>query len=692
MTYNLRQLSGLDQDESDTTSDSPTPSVSQISVSSRASPEQPVVTQSGRSKRLNVPRLLWNREITGRDRNNSIRSMVSSDIKPWKSWKTASGDVLSLAWSPDGTKFAAGSTTLTDAYNLKKNLLFGDLTLNNLYEVPDHWVPRQTHNLGSDDRLFTTVSTVRWAGDRLFTASYDKTVKIWDVEHGRRLSCRQTLRHDSKVVDMALSAHHLNLVATGDGSAGERTFKVWDIRDDQNSPSYTVLPITHRARNGFDLIPTNLAWGHTAHTSEYLLGGMSERKQKMDDEDEDKEAHRIPQGGFLGLWRMEQASMTPIKLTPDSQNVFDIKWHPFLPRFAAATTPVAHGSLSTHSVLTIFDLASDKFKSRLSFDCEARDINEATFCPMDATYVTASCTNGKTYVWDSRKAAKPVHKLQHGASQQPLNPHYSPELTDGGVNVALWGTTIDQFYTGGSDGKLKQWDIRRAPEDSLVKTTLSLKEGIVSGAFSEDNSHLAIGSHGGGIHVLSSGPCADPDETEFIEINPDEPELTTDKTEEPEPESGIALANQLISSGQLEMHPIYGPGQGRSYEGPFASWARDIRPDAPLEEIRQAPLLEEFQNLQFDGPPIQDRPGLDDAERRLMRQHYNLAYAHSAPFREKRKRERKAKRDKKRKRESSAVGSSATPVPVKKKKPKKSKSRSLSTNHSHEVVDLTGVD
>ncbi|KAJ5655641.1 hypothetical protein N7507_007591 [Penicillium longicatenatum] len=526
---------------------------------------------------------------------------MTSDLRPWKSWKGASNDVVALAWSPDSTKFAAGATAQPDEYNRKHNLLLGDLVNSALYELPGHWTPRPPSSTATEERLYTSVADMQWVGDRLYTASYDNTVKIWDAA-GQHPSCLQTLEHSSKVVVMALSKSKPNLIATGTDS-----FHLWDVQEGQAPTCVDMSIVRHPRQKSIDLAPTTLAWGHTASTNHVLVGGMAERT--LDE-------YKVPNHGHLALWTIGQGSVTPRKLVPDSQNVFDIKWHPFLPKFTAATTysQAMQLPLKTRTVLQIYDCIDGNFTFTGRFPCPAADVNETSFCPMDSTYITASCTDGRTYVWDVRfPDNKSILQLSHGTPLHPLSHKQPRELTDYGVSVALWGTSMDQFYTGGSDGFLKQWDIRRAPEDALVANIANFTEGITSGAFSEDKSHLLIGSHGGGIRVLSTGPCSDPEKLGF-EFN-SAPEPPTRDI------SGREASRALISNDEIERHPIYGPGQGPNYQGPYARWARDISEDTPLDQVSRFPLKDEYQLRQLCGPKGQNQGELDlNAQRELKKQ------------------------------------------------------------------------
>ncbi|KAJ5999652.1 hypothetical protein N7481_000061 [Penicillium waksmanii] len=635
ITYNVRALVGLELEpaeaeaadrsrgnEASSGASSPRPSNTSLISSTPVDSQTPQSLGSGSSReRPSIGHLLRNRQ-QGRFISNSYYNHAYTDrlseLTPWRSWKGASNDITSIAWSPDGTRFAAGATTHGGDYNRGNNLVLGDLSRNSLMELPDHWIRRENPTSTQDSRLFATVSSTQWVGEQLYSASFDKTVKMWDIGYGA--SCVRTLTHDAQVEVMAASKYRPNLLATGTKSG----FRLWNLG---SLVSYENLHLArYSGQKNVELSPTNLIWGNSPGTRNLLVGGMVQRT-------DDAEDIHVARYGHLGMWKLEESSVTTIKLSPDSQNIFDIKWHPSMPTFATASSMRDHksyppGSQSLVNVYSYNPSASKAIHSH-SFACPAVDINETTFCPFGSNHMTASCTDGSTYVWDVRYPNTLLHKLRHGEADYPINHEIRREYADVGVRAALWGTSIDQFYTGASDGFLKQWDIRRATEDALVSNVAKFNDGVMGAVFSPDNAHLLVGDNAGGIHVLSSGPCADPEPGLFnFEYAPVQEQACDNQPEQPSSEmTGVAAARQLLESCQLTINPLYGPVQGPKYSGPFARWPRGIDADAPAESVAQAPLLEEHQLRQFQGPPLKDRNGLDEHSRKELQRVFNLAHA-----------------------------------------------------------------
>ncbi|OOF94436.1 hypothetical protein ASPCADRAFT_172294 [Aspergillus carbonarius ITEM 5010] len=561
-------------------------------------------------------RMLQRRELGVRV-SRQLCSTINEHFKLAKTWKGASNDVIVLAWAPDGTQFAVGATAQCDEHNMEynrnNNLVLGDMVNNRLTELPDHWVSRPSGRAATsrtvhDDRLWMSVTSIEWWDDALFTASYDNTVKMWNTSN-QNASCFRTLRHDSKVEVMARSNFEGNLLATGTRSVG-----IWRLAE--STHSLLELPRA-RSRKDRELVPTSLAWGAIKATGNILLAGMCERDDGM------------PQTGLLAGWHIGEASTTPMQFSPNSQNMFDIKWHPTLPIFAAATS-VGHGlvkknSKETRSFVRLYQPLSSR-TCTMEFECPALDINEVNVCPMDPNYVTASCTDGVTYVWDHRRPDQVLHKLRHGEPLNQVDETISREQADVGVRIALWGDRIDDFYTGASDGVLKKWDILRAPENVLVQDTAKFEEEIMCGAFSKDRSNLLIGDAAGGIHLLSPAPFSSTEGLSMDFKPASKPQLRLPRDGYgSDPESGIRRGAELLSSGKLDRHPIYGVGQGPRYDGPFAAWARPE--GTPQDQIARTRLKDEVQLRQLHGVRPECRIGLDKVSREDVKAQIKLAHS-----------------------------------------------------------------
>ncbi len=146
--------------------------------------------------------------------------------------------------------------------------------------------------------------------------------------------------------------------------------------------------------------------------------------------------------GLLAAWKVAQGSLVPVPLQPNAQNIFDVKSHPFLPWFATGSSVSTMGTNGTgrdiRSLVRIYE-PSTKPRCAIEIDCPALDINDVSFCPVDRFHISASCTDGITYVWDFRKSSQILHKLCHGDAINQLDEELTREQADVGVRVALWG-------------------------------------------------------------------------------------------------------------------------------------------------------------------------------------------------------------------------------------------------------------
>lgn len=586
--------------------------------------------------------LLRQRELgilSGRGFRNvktELQLKTSQKLSPYRSWKGASGDVVACAWAPslESSTFAVGAAAHTDEqdlqYNRPRNLLLGNMINNTLQELPDHRIPRPLPNTISqgpnadqavydacDPMVYTTVSSLQFSidGRRLYTASHDKTVKIWDVSSS---SCIKTLHHDALVSELDVSNYFRDVFAAATKTIANSIHVYFPESDDSSDLKLSCAPFeSPRAKSGRKgtLFPGCVRWGRTPNTSRLLLAGFQQWGGQCDSRAE---------GGEICLWDV-QAGVS-VKVSPGVQSVFAATWHPTLDLFAIGggagrNRPLTHPT-TTRTVVRTWDVRSLP-RYTVEYECPAMDMQDVTFNPSYPNIVTAGCTDSATYVWDFRKPEHYLHRLQHGRPLLDWEHNKSQEEGDPGVMMTLWGMEGALLYTGSSDGIVKSWDIMRAPEDVHVGDIGDLGAGVQSGAFSPDFSHLLVGDSDGGVHILSSAPVEGWADTgdqgriepiEFIQAR-DVPQTVPDD-DNPGTE-GIEAATELLDSGCVMLDPRFGAGQGPNYRGPYARHAR-------VQTEEALPLRPEFEALQPFSSGGQENLSISRTRQNLMEERRRL--------------------------------------------------------------------
>ena len=556
------------------------------------------VHQSGRC----ISSLLRNRELglTSRGRHvgtvNQIHQLKSEMIEPWKDWKGASGDVVAVAWSADSNVYAFGAAAHTNIediqYNRPCNLLLGNLSSNQIKELPDHRVDRprpdsipsgpnanQAVYDACDPKVYETVTSIAFSptGDRMFTASHDSTVKIWDISDGKQ-QCLSTLPHEAWVTSVEISGYRQGLFATASKCVKDAVRIYYD-----NACYVNFSASRAESRPDWKIYPECLRWGPNAYNSHLLLAGFQQWDQQED---------LISGGGQLCLW--DANAFESIKVTPSSQSVYAAAWHPTQPFFATGGAPGNNiiDKANTKTVVRTWDVRNPK-RYQVEYECPALDMQDITFCPSNSNIVTAGCTNGVSYVWDWRWPDQPLHRLKHGRPLVDLDHTREREEADTGVMLSLWGPGGSLFYTGSSDGMIKAWDVRRHPKDVLISNIANYNVSIQSGAFSPDGNNLLVGDAEGGIHILSSAPCGPRSNIRstdaYIDLvrAPDGSGLKIDHQDDNPGTEGIEAAKSLIESGQLQYHKELGVGQGPNYQGPYATYARKEAAESSHGRLRR---------------------------------------------------------------------------------------------------------
>lgn len=484
--------------------------------------------------------LLLAREISGNryggmrrleNFTNEFHKILENGLQIRSEFTNCAGDVSTVCWISNQA-YIAGTTVHMDfhnqQYNKPGNLVLGSISRGNatLKAYADHRVVRPIVQKGEnssaamretqDPWLYTSVvfSDYDPLHDRGFTSSFDKTVKAWKIDSaGGSMRCIGTWEHQGPAnFVQASSFEHpdFGLVATA-ADVPTNAVRVYKVDNDDgrfSGSSYTSFSCSRINTNNLDTdkwtyCPSTMKWGLETSVRHYLLVGYSPRSISGDDGDIAPESLNT---GELCLWDAITGRSIHIR-GANSQNVFEVLWHPYQPVFIAATSAkgIDFKDNKVKTQVRIFGRSNEfngDFSELKALDCMAADINELTIMPnsVSHSYVTAGCTDGKTYVWDTALTDKPIHVLAHGPPLEGIRINDAED--DTGVKFTAWGSSLDRFYTGSSDGVVKVWNVR-SEKKVKGKVILEASAQISFGAFSPDRSRLVIGDASGRVFVLS---------------------------------------------------------------------------------------------------------------------------------------------------------------------------------------------
>ncbi|KAI0882426.1 WD40 repeat-like protein [Annulohypoxylon maeteangense] len=610
-----------------------------------------------------VPSLLLAREIVGNrlgatrryvNFNTALKSNREDYLEPKVEWTNCAGDIMTIAWTPDSTRFICGTTTHSDShnqqYNKPGNLLFGSVAENTLQAYPDHRIPRPLVEHGDnslpsmresqDPWLYTSVvssdydPTTGW----LFTSSFDHTVRVWCPSETNKsgVTLRHTWGHEGRVNFVVTNKNKaISKVATA-ADIPENAVRVYHASlDGETLLGYDYNEFTCKRVHGEDYVPSDkwayfpsaIRWGVESSVNHLLLVGYSPRSLNGDDNDIPEDKHKT---GELCLW--DTNTNTEVKVnSAATSNVFEVVWHPSRPSFAVATSASQTSEKIEEHIRTqirLFELnETGQYGVVKTLDCPAIDINEITIRPNSIlySYLAAGCTDGKVYIWDSARSEDddPICVLKHGDPVEELIGDREQE--DVGVKFTAWATTTDRLYTGSSDGVVKVWNIRHG-KGVLVRDLIEVAAPITAGAFSPDFNKLLIGDGSGRVYLMD----VDSDKEDGQPQNQNNPASVSSaffnlqfggqqrairrprpfiphptppppdsagghEDLESEAQVGQQLAKKYLHKSQLVLHP--NPTIG-AVQGPRYVETNLFRAEAHLDGNTEAPLLATFEAQQ----------------------------------------------------------------------------------------------
>lgn len=539
--------------------------------------ENPLRHRLGGGRAVNGPNralLLRSRELGNNPvpTKTALQDDMLERLRPSTCFEKTSGDVGTVAWAPNGCKFAAGSMALVDQdsmqYNVPNNLLLGSTDDSYIQELAAHFVerkrtdkgPNSTHEMHTtqDKRLFTTVSHVDFStdGTLMYSAGYDGAVRYWDVA-STDAGLVGSIRHKSPVdllsVKPARDGRDIQVIATG-SQVPQNSIQVFSCEETyaRNLVSFSSEQAVQKPQAR--IFPSALRWGVLPHLSDYLLAGFASNREE--------ELQGSDTLGGVAMWDVgRQAS---IKVWPNTRNVFDLAWSPFGDVFAVACVAGNNrGDRRMKSEIKIYSSkAGPMYTPWKVLECPASDINDVVYSPYDPYLVSVGCTDGSVYIWDVRRDDNIYQQLSHGKPLQTL--HYDNmrerEKLDTGVRFTAWGHSRDRLCTGSSDGIVTLWNPYRAPEDARRRDLAQLDSGVMSGAFSPDYTKLLLGSVNGRIDILEVGSehTTVRSSTQLRKVDAPDPSALSgaQPSASVDPNSGVACAKDLLRTQAIEFRPM----------------------------------------------------------------------------------------------------------------------------------------
>ncbi|KAG2164194.1 hypothetical protein JADG_003933 [Aureobasidium aubasidani] len=548
------------------------------SSSIRQKPEEETMDDPYRCKRVTQPLnyLIRHREIgatRGRQWPRKIhagfKDLLYNSMGVQAHMDNASGDVSTVAWSPDGKFFAAGAVAVADRQTIDhskpRNLVIGSAATQTAKELPQHTIKHMLPD-GRQKDAFATVQLVAWSPDSkyMYSVGIDRRLHRYKVgESPLETTLVDTVEHPASVDFLSVSSN--GLVATGCASADAGAIRVLAY-DDENATSKAVrLSGTVQSRK----TPSALKWGTAHNHQNYLLAGFSREVEVRYAEDDNRDKE-----GEVALWDMN--TQQRLETDASNKNIFDLAWNPNPSSsssiFAVASGTFGHVSHGIESVVRLYSPRQNRAQHTMELDCPAWDINDVIYSPHDSNLIAVGSTEGRVYIWD-------VRYTKHGQSPLSTLRHEEPVAVemDTGIRFLSWGSERNRLYSGSSDGVVKCWDPYRHDSDKEVRDVVRLSSSVMSGAFSPDFSHLLLGEAGARLNMLSVGnDGARFDQRTTPRFKVDEAPLKEEAA------SGALDCQKMFDTEALEIKPagtmpFRQVVQGPNYNGPYRSDSEAVK-------------------------------------------------------------------------------------------------------------------
>ncbi|MHC5744904.1 MAG: WD40 domain-containing protein [Nostoc sp.] len=369
-----------------------------------------------------------------------------------------SSKVISVAYSPNGQQIASASWDKTiKIWDVSSGQLLKTLT-------------------GHSSEVISVVYSPN--GQQLASASWDKTIKIWDVSSGQLL--KTLTGHSSEVISVVYSPNGQQLAS----ASTDKTIKIWDVSSGQLLKTLTghsskVISVAY-SPNGqqiasaswdktikiWDVSSGQLLKTLTGHSSEVISVVYSPNGQQLASASWDK---------TIKIWDVSSGQLLKT-LTGHSSEVISVVYSPNGQQLASA---------STDKTIKIWDVSSGQLLKTLTG--HSSKVISVAYSPNGQQIASAS--------WD--KTIK-IWDVSSGQLLKTLTGHSSE------VNSVAYSPNGQQLASASPDKTIKIWDVSSG---QLLKTLTGHSGTIYSVAYSPNGQQLASASDDKTIKIwdVSSG-------------------------------------------------------------------------------------------------------------------------------------------------------------------------------------------
>ncbi|KAI5841870.1 hypothetical protein DFP73DRAFT_586131 [Morchella snyderi] len=493
-------------------------------------------------------------------------------LRPVWTFNGGSSDIHDAQWAPGGGgRFAMSTLCTSDEYNRPGNLMLGSSgagaggappSVRMLYR---HALRVRPTGGVSERYEYTSVSSIRFSNDgrMLHSCGLDGRVKTWSAADGKWLG---EVAFNDQVVVMESSAAVDGLLAAGRSNGAVAVIQVSGSGAHESVRNLNLFDRLNKNK----VYPAAMAWGAAAGFENVLVVGY------------DNEAGANSKFGGLAVWDVERGVNLfkyygHIKYP---QRHFDVR----MGQRGRFVTGSLRPGKADGSIVRLWDL--NTMSEVLECVSDQSDLNCVSISPCER-YLTSSDTTNNTLLWDIRNASRPLHSLQHGATTMPTSAQTNLAEDDTGVTFITWSAHSSTLFTGGSDGKIKQWDPARA--QPFLVDVAAVESQIMTAAFSPDWDALIVGEASGRATLFAVGgdeeegargvPVPVPEiVTDWSEdrglMNPDGDEsmrwsswngqragagavvaAAAAQGEEEEEESGVLLGREMVAEGMIARDP-----------------------------------------------------------------------------------------------------------------------------------------